>query len=64
MYQALAGLAAVHRVGILHRDLKPDNVMLCPQGGENQVKLVDFGISRQLGPTDGTGGARDTNGLT
>jgi serine/threonine protein kinase len=49
--QALTGLAAVHAAGILHRDLKPDNVMLCRGGsasGPLVAKLVDFGISRRL----------------
>jgi serine/threonine protein kinase len=49
--QALAGLAAVHGAGILHRDLKPDNVMLCRGAsatGPLVAKLVDFGISRRL----------------
>jgi serine/threonine protein kinase len=51
VHQALAGLSAVHRAGILHRDLKPDNIMLCrgsPPSGPAVAKLVDFGISRQL----------------
>ncbi|HWL63262.1 MAG TPA: protein kinase [Steroidobacteraceae bacterium] len=40
------GLAAVHAQGILHRDLKPPNIMLREDG---QVVLIDFGLARNLG---------------
>lgn len=48
-WQVASALAAVHEVGITHRDLKPDNIMLVPDpiaaGGE-RAKLLDFGIAR------------------
>jgi len=38
-------IQAAHEVGIIHRDLKPDNVMIVRRGGEDRVKVLDFGIS-------------------
>ena len=51
MIPVLAGLAAVHDAGVVHRDLKPGNVFLA-QGRYDEVdpKLLDFGISKAPGP--------------
>ena len=47
--QAADALSAAHALGILHRDLKPDNIMLTStRWGTDLVKLVDFGISRAM----------------
>ena len=41
--QLCRGLTAVHEAGIIHRDIKPPNIMVLPNG---VVKLMDFGIAR------------------
>ena len=41
--QAAHGLAVIHRMGLVHRDIKPGNLMLTQHG---QVKITDFGIAK------------------
>ena len=44
-------LADVHALGFVHRDVKPDNVMVLDAGGPTHAKLCDFGIARSLDQT-------------
>jgi serine/threonine-protein kinase len=46
MAKVLSGLAAVHEAGIIHRDIKPDNIFLVRDAEGLYPKLLDFGISR------------------
>jgi serine/threonine protein kinase, bacterial len=44
--QLLQGLAAVHAGGVVHRDVKPENVLVSMARGQMTLKLTDFGVSR------------------
>jgi serine/threonine-protein kinase len=51
--EALHGLEAIHRAGIVHRDISPENIMICPdEEGTQHVKLIDLGIAKQGDATD------------
>jgi serine/threonine-protein kinase len=44
--QVLSALSTAHRAGVVHRDLKPDNLFVATKGDRSSVKVVDFGISK------------------
>jgi len=44
--QACSALAAAHAIGITHRDIKPDNILLASSSGGERVKVLDFGIAK------------------
>ena len=59
MHQLLSALQCAHSHGLVHRDVKPDNIILIQREGRNDfVKLIDFGIAHQDNPEG------DSNELT
>lgn len=51
--QVSAALSAAHSFGVVHRDLKPDNIMITSKGGETDyVKVLDFGIAKTFADSE------------
>lgn len=50
--QLLTALYYLHSFGIVHRDLKPENVMMINESENSDIRLVDFGLSKLIGPNE------------
>lgn len=48
MLQIIDGVNFIHKQGIVHLDLKPENIMCVNKTG-SKIKLIDFGLARRLG---------------
>jgi serine/threonine-protein kinase len=57
LLSAMQGVSAAHRAGVVHRDIKPDNLFVCDadDGGRSLTKVLDFGVSKILDLTESDG---------
>ncbi len=55
-YQLLDGLSYLHAHGVIHRDIKPKNVLMMSSSDDANLRITDFGLSRQLKKPSGAAG--------
>jgi len=60
LWQIAAGIADIHSVNLIHRDIKPNNMKTDPEG---VIKIFDFGLARDAGPSASTVGFVGTRGF-
>jgi serine/threonine protein kinase len=52
IHKLCAGIFYLHSYGIAHRDLKPENILMTDSTDKADIRIVDFGLSKIIGPTD------------
>ena len=60
LWQIASGIADIHEAGVIHRDIKPNNMKTDPEG---LIKIFDFGLARDEGPSASTMGFVGTHGF-
>ncbi|MGA9524564.1 MAG: serine/threonine-protein kinase, partial [Myxococcaceae bacterium] len=61
--QVIQALSAAHDVGVIHRDLKPDNIFVSTsEQGEDSVRVLDFGVAKLMDPDPDVGPGRTHDG--
>lgn len=52
IHQILTAVCYLHEYGITHRDLKPENILMSDKSEDSTLKLIDFGLSKIIGPNE------------
>ena len=60
LWQIASGISDIHALGVIHRDIKPNNMKIDPEG---VLKIFDFGLARDEGPAAATTGFVGTRGF-
>ena len=60
LWQITSGICDIHALGVIHRDIKPNNMKTDPEG---VIKIFDFGLARNDGPSASTVGFVGTHGF-
>ena len=51
-HQIATALYYLHAFGVAHRDLKPENILMVSDANDSDLKIVDFGLSKIIGPNE------------
>jgi calcium-dependent protein kinase len=52
IHKLSAAVYYIHSYGIIHRDLKPENILLTDDTDDADIRLLDFGLSKIIGPNE------------
>ena len=52
IHEIATALYYLHQFGVAHRDLKPENILMVNTGEDTDLKIVDFGLSKIIGPNE------------